>query len=139
RRERRRLQVGHLGTVRCRAALDRLADPLRGSIPFRLEGLALAEQLPATGIQLERPVDDSRVLALVDRALADDLRLIAESLQPDAHATAPVRPPASLARAMTKAGSRLASSQPARGPFGRSRNAREIASSARRPAPPPPR
>src|SRR6185503_9558417 len=123
-RDRRRLEVGDLRTIGGRTALDRLTDPLRGDIAFGLERLALAEELPAAGIQLERPIDDPRILTLVDRTLTDDLWFVAEALQPDAHGTAPASPPASVALAMTNAGSRLASSQPARGPFGRSRNAR---------------
>src|SRR4029079_17547168 len=93
---------------------------------------------PTPGVQLERSIDDRWVLALVDGALADGVGLIAEPLQTEAHATAPARPPASVARAITNAGSRLASSQPARGPFGRSRNARQIASEGPLPAAPSP-
>ena len=52
------------------------------------------------------------------------VRLVAEPLQTDAHAAA------SRSRPMTNVGSRLASSQPARGPFVRPRNARYSASKA---------
>ena len=70
------------------------------------------------------PVDERRVLALVDRALADDVGLVAEPLQADAHAAPPDGRRAGRlpGRSMTNPGSRLASSQPARGPFGRPRN-----------------
>ena len=48
--------------------------------------------------------------------------LVAEPLQADAHATTSM-PPAARSRSITNAGSMLASSQPARGPFGRPRKA----------------
>ena len=38
------------------------------------------------GVQLQHPVDDRRVLALVDRAPPDRVGVVAEPLQPDAHA-----------------------------------------------------
>ena len=69
------------------------------------------------------------VLALVDRAAPDDVRLLAQPLDPDAHAQLPrrsgwLRAAAAETLDATNVGSRLASSQPARGPFGRPRNAR---------------
>ena len=88
-RDRRGLELGDLRAVRLRAALDRLADPLRGGVALGLEAVALAEQLRAArASSSSAPVDDRRVLALVDRALADDVRLVAEPLQADAHAAA---------------------------------------------------
>ena len=65
---------------------------------------------------------------LSDGALADGVRLLAEPLQADAHAGGPpsaVQPGRFRTLApSTNSGSRPARSQPARGPFGRPRNAR---------------
>ena len=79
------------------------------------------------------------VLALVEGPFADRVRLVPEALDSDAHlaasrvSSAPVGPDASSAwsrqpaaarrRSTTKPGSRLARSQPARGPLVRPRNA----------------
>ncbi len=110
------------------AAPPLIASPTCFETAFRsaLSGLALGEQAPAGGVELERGVDERRILALVGRALADDVGLVAEPLQADAHETPPTAaaPDAARARSMTKSGSRLASSQPARGPLGLPRNAR---------------
>ena len=111
------------GTVRCRAALDRLADPLRAA--FRS---ALRASLSPSGCRRRASSSSARSTTAgsspLSTPLADDLRLIAGAAAARRSRDRPRQPPASLARAMTKAGSRLASSQPARGPFGRSRNAR---------------
>src|SRR5439155_25437534 len=120
---------GDLRPVGPGTALDRLADlPARG-VPLGLECVALAEKRPAARIELQRSVDDGGVLALVDGTLADRFGVLAEALEPDAHpppptaAGAPFQAPASRSRSMTKRGSSDARSQPARGPFGRPRNA----------------
>ena len=68
------LQVRDLRPVRGRAALDRLADLLGRGVALGLERVALAEERPPSRVELERPIDDRRVLALVDRALADRRR-----------------------------------------------------------------
>ena len=87
-RDRGGLQRGDLRAVGRGAAADRLADPLRGGVPLGLEAVGLAEEDAPAGVELEGDVDERRVLALVQRALPDDLRLLAEPLQPDAHAPA---------------------------------------------------
>ena len=46
--------VGDLGAVRRRAALDRLADLLARRVALGLERVALAEQRPPAGVELER-------------------------------------------------------------------------------------
>ena len=81
--------------------LDRLADPLRGGVAFRLERLALGQQAAPLGVELERAIDQRRVLALADRPVADEIRLIAEPLQADAHAAPPEAPAAARSRSMT--------------------------------------
>ncbi len=134
-RDRGRLELRDFRPIRLGAALDSLADALRGGVALGLEGLALAEDAPPLRVQLEGTVDERGVLTLVDGALADDVRFLAEPLQADAHPQPPtgsgpglppasVQPEASRARSLTKTGSRLARSQPARGPFARPRNAR---------------
>ena len=117
-------QLRDLGAVGRGAAADRLADLLAGGVALGLELVRLGLQPAALGVDLDRPVDQRRVLALVDGALADALGLVAEALDADAHAEPSPAAPASVRRRMTKSRSRLASSQPARGPLGRPRNAR---------------
>ncbi len=85
RRDGRCLEVGDLRTVGLCAALDGLADALRGGVSLGLERLALAEEPAPFAVELEGAIDQRRVLALVDGTLADDVRLVAESLQADAH------------------------------------------------------
>src|SRR5207247_9259810 len=77
-------------------------------------------------------VDAARILALVGGPLSDPSPVLAKPLQPDTHDIAPARSPAAASRRRetTNSGSRLASSQPARGPFGRPRNARYSAAKA---------
>ena len=82
------MQRRDLGAVGRGAAADRLADLLRGGVSLGLEAVGLAEEDAPAGVELEGDVDERRVLALVQRALADDLRLLAQTLQPDAHAPA---------------------------------------------------
>ena len=72
--DRRRLQRGDLRAVGPGAALDRLADLLARRVALGLEGVALAEERPAARVELEGAVDDRRVLALVDGALAGSCR-----------------------------------------------------------------
>ncbi len=119
-----RPQLGDLGPVGARAAADRLADLLRRRVALGLEGVGLGLQPATRGVDLDRPVDDRRVLALVDRALPDPVRFLAQPLDADAHAIVSPCSPAAFSRPITKSRSRLASSQPARGPFGRPRKAR---------------
>ena len=87
------------------AAPPLIASPirLRGRVALRLERLALGQQPPALGVELERPVDERRVLALVDGALADGVGLVAEPLQADAHAAPPRSPSAAPPRAAARA------------------------------------
>ena len=124
--DRARPQLRDLGAVGLRAALDRLAD-LLADAAFRsaLSVSPSPRSWPAARVGCDRLIDDRRVLALVDRALADRVRVLAEPLQPDAHAAPP--PGAAEPRAAARGRTRrrgVASSQPARGPFVRPRNAR---------------
>ena len=126
---RRGAQVGHLRAVGRGAALDRLADPLRRGVSLRLERLALAEEAPALGVELEGTVDERRVLALADGSVADRVGVVAKPLETDAHDRSPavvagVASAASRSRRTTNSLSSDARSQPARGPFSRPRNAR---------------
>ena len=86
------LQVGDLRAVRRGPALDRLADPLPGGVAFRLECLALAEQPAPLGVELQGAIDERRILALLDGALADDVRFVAQPLEADAHEPPPAGP-----------------------------------------------
>ena len=117
-------QGGGLRAPRIGTGLDRLADLLRDGVPLGLQPVRLPQQPAAALIERNRGVDRGGVLALVERALAQPRRIVAQALQPDAHAAAPATAPASRIRAATKAGSRLASNQPARGPLRRPRKAR---------------
>src|SRR5690606_27364689 len=99
--------------------------PALGTQPIRLP-----ERLATFAIELERCIDLRGILALRDRAVTDRRRVLAQSRQPDAHRSASsadssttsaglrtgTGPAASRSRPMTKPRSRLASSQPARGP-----------------------
>ena len=87
-RDRRGAECRDLGTVGRRALLDRFADLPRRRVALRLAGVRLAEQRAPPRIERERRIDQRRVLALVERAPADDLRLVPKPLQPDAHPAA---------------------------------------------------
>src|SRR6185295_10725708 len=115
------LQLRDLVAVWLRPALDRLADPLARGVPLGLQRVALAEERPPAGVQLQGAIDDRRVLALVDGAPPDRVGVVTEPLQPDAHAG--TWPAAARSRSRTKSRSSEASSQPARGPLARPRNA----------------
>ena len=121
-------QVGDLGAVGRGTALDRLADPLRGRVAFGLERLVLGQEPAPFRVELDGAVDQRRVLALADGAVADRVGVLAETLESDAHAGPPivagVASAASRSRRTTKSWSSDASSQPARGPLSRPRNAR---------------
>ena len=117
------------------AAPPRIASPTCFETALRsaLRASASPRSAPAAGVELQGDVDERGVLALVERALADDVRLLAEPLQPDAHAPASrslrrrIVASADIAGACSQPrrpagerrsrGSRLARSQPARGPF----------------------
>ena len=115
------LQLRNLGAGRVGTAADGLADALRRRVALGLESVALGEERATALVQLQGTVDDRGVFALVHGALAQAVRLLAQPLQADAH----VAPPAASARRRcTKSGSSEATSHPARGPFGRPRNAR---------------
>ncbi len=89
-----------LGPVRRGALADRLADLLGGGVALGLEPVRVAEQLAALALQRQSLIHERRVLALVDRALADPIRLLAQPCQPDAHASlTPVVPAAVWAAA----------------------------------------
>ena len=93
-----------LGAVGLGAAADRLADLLAGGVALGLQRVRLRLEPAAARVDLDRPVDEARVLALVDRPLADPVRLLAEPLDADAHAIGlPDARAASRRRRMTKA------------------------------------
>ncbi len=48
--------------------------------------------MTTTGVELEGDIDERGVLALVERALPDGVRLLAQALQPDADVPASLRP-----------------------------------------------
>ena len=108
--------------------LDQLADPRAHGVPSGLVALDLTERAAPFGIELQGAIDERRILALPDGAVADDVRLVAQPLQPDTHEAPPTVAArvsaASRRRPIVNIGSRLAKSQPARGPFVRPRNAR---------------
>ena len=81
------LEIRHFRAVGRGAGADGLADLLGGGIALRLEPIRLAEQSPTLALQNQSLIDDRRVLALVDRALTDPIRLLAQPRQPDAHAS----------------------------------------------------
>ena len=85
------------------AAADGLADLLGGGVALGLEPVRVAQQLAAPAVERQGGIDDRRVLALVDRALPDPIRLFAQPGQPDAHAIAtPWCPPAAAGRARVR-------------------------------------
>ena len=55
----------------------------------RAEAVGLTLELAPAGVGGERGIDKPCVLALVDRALPDRVRLLAQPLQPDAHPPSP--------------------------------------------------
>ena len=122
------------------AAPALIASPIRFEAALRS---ALSASLSPSSrrrsrVELEGPVDERRVLALVDRALADGVRLVAEPLQPDAHAAPPpCRAAASRSRPMTnvaiEAGEQPAGPRPVRPAEERTVERRERASAASRP------
>src|SRR4029079_7182125 len=128
-RDRFDLEIRHLGAIGPGTALDRLADALARGVPFRLERVAFAEEHAATRVQVDDAIDDGRVLTLVDRALADRVSVVAEPLQPDAHAATPDAA-ASRRRVVTNEGSGDAATHPARGLFVRPRIAAYSAATA---------
>ena len=135
-------ELGHVGAARVGARADRLLDPPGQLLAPAAQGVAFGEQRPPSAVQLDRPIDDGRVLALVDGSLAEPLRLVTEALQADAHGASSVlraavctrtgpgppssgpQPATSRSRPTAKSSSSEASSQPARGPLVRPRRAR---------------
>ena len=119
-RDGRGLERGDGGSVRVRAASDRLADRLRRLVALGLEPVALGQELAPAPVGRERLVDERGVLALVDRPLADGRGVVAQPLQPDAHARASVIRLASRSRSRTKcrleAGQHPAGARPVRSP-----------------------
>ena len=95
-------------------APPRIASPicLRRRVALGLEGVGLGLEPAPRRVDLDRPVDDGRVLALVDRALPDPVRLLAEPLHADAHAIAS-RELAGLAQAADHEAAVEARQQPA--------------------------
>ena len=71
------LEIRDLRAVGLRAALDGLADALRGGVSLGLERLALAKESAPFAVELEGAIDQDGVLALVDGSLADDFGLVA--------------------------------------------------------------
>ena len=121
-------QIRDLGSIGRGTALDRLTDPLRGRVAFGLECLVLGQEPAPFPIEFDGAVDQRRVLALADGAVADGVGVLAETLESDAHCGPPivagVASAASRSRLTTKSLSRDARSQPARGPLSRPMNAR---------------
>ena len=107
-----------------------LADRLRGRVSLGAQAVGLALELAAARVGGEGGIDERGVLALVDRALADRVRLLAEPLQPDAHAATAHAGKCAARRGLSQApvdelrlrAWRAASRRA--GPFGRPRNAR---------------
>jgi hypothetical protein len=97
RRRASRFGLRHPWRLVCRAATSGpfAAAPPRIASPILLEAvlrsaLRLSESpssSAAFAFQRQRCIDDRRILALVDRALPDPLRLLAQPGQPDAHAS----------------------------------------------------
>ena len=73
------------GPSGCAPALMASPTCFEAALRSALRRLALAEQPPALGVELERRVHQRRILALGDGALADRVRLVAQSLHADAH------------------------------------------------------
>ncbi len=119
---RRLLELGDLAAVRVGAAANDLADAAAGVVALRLEGVGRGEQRAPALVELDRAIDDGRILALVRGAAPERVGVVAEALQADAHAA--TAPAASRSRSRTKERSSAASSQPARGPEVRPRKAR---------------
>ena len=111
------LQVRDRGPVGIGALADRLADALRGRVAFRFQRVIGGEHGSAALVECDRAVDGRRVLSLVDRPAADQVRLVPQPLHADAHART-CSPAASARRPSTKERSSEARSQPARGPCG---------------------
>src|SRR5207247_10157205 len=105
-------------------ALDRLADSFACGVPLGLQRIALAEERPAAGVELQGAVDDRRVLALVDRSPPNGLGVVAETLEADAHAGTCGAAPAPRNRSLTNWSDSFASNHPARGPLGFPRKAK---------------
>src|SRR5262249_37281600 len=107
------------------ARLHRRGDGVARRLTLRTQPVDLADQAPALRIDRKRAVDQPRVLALRNRARANRLRILAQALEANAHGTASgaIALAASSSRNTTNARSRLASTQPARGPLDRPRNA----------------
>src|SRR5439155_25723759 len=88
-RGRARLEGGDVRPVRRSAGAHGLADlPARG-VALPLEPVAVGQERPASGVERERGVDERRILALVDRALADRVGRLAGALCADAHVALP--------------------------------------------------
>ena len=91
-------RAADLGAGGVRAAAHRLADPLRRRVALALQPVALARAGRAGARRAaSASVDERGVLALVDGALADDVRFLPEPLEADAH-DAPLAVMAAAAR-----------------------------------------
>ena len=120
---------------RARPGRRRRGSPRRSAFEAALRSALRRSPSPWSarrrGVDASRAaIDERRVLALVDRALADRVRLLAQPLQRRRscrHLRGVASQPAAASRSRRdrrRPRSRLASSQPARGPFGRPRKAR---------------
>ena len=121
---------GDLRAVRLGPAFDRFADLLRSGVPLGAQAVGLALELAATRVGGKARASTSDGSSPLSIAPCGWRRgILAQPLQPDAHAAAAIRirvmrgvcrrAAASRSRVTTNSGSSLASSQPARGPFGR--------------------
>ena len=112
------------------AAPPLIASPIRFEAVLRsaLRASFSARSRRRSRIELDGAVDQRRVLALADGAVADRVGVLAKTLESDAHGGPPivagVASAASRSRRTTKSLSRDARSQPARGPLSRPMNAR---------------
>ena len=102
---------------------NRFGDLLGHRVATGLCGVELRDEDAALLGELERAVDQGRILALVGRRSTQQVGFVAQPLEADAHAFTST-PAASRRRRITKSRSSAASSHPARGPDGRPRKAR---------------
>ena len=68
-----------------------IASPIRFEAALRsaLSVSLSREQPPPIGVERQRAIDERGVLALADRPVADDVRLLAKPLEADAHDAVP--------------------------------------------------
>src|SRR5439155_10954875 len=128
------------------ASAHGLLDLLGDQVALAAQVVRLGQEGAPPPVDLDRLIDDGRVVALRGRSEAQDVGFVAEPLQADAHgvpsaragtasssasssalssaAFSAVQPAAARRRSRAKSRSSDARSQPARGPLVRPRNAR---------------